>query len=203
MSGHPLLLATANRGKVVELTALVARPGLRLISLADLWPRPSMPDETGATYEENAALKARALATGSGFLTLADDSGLEVEALDGRPGLYSSRYGRSDDERIERLLGELQGRLPAQARFVCVVALALPDGRSETFRGVCPGVIVAAPRGAKGFGFDPVFQPAEGGGRTMAELEPAEKGRISHRARAVASAMTWLTGPEGEAWLGR
>ena len=196
-----MVLATANCGKIVELRALIQPYPFRLLSLPDLWPRPPMPEETGRTYEANAVIKARAIASDTGFLTLADDSGLEVDCLQGRPGVWSSRYGRTDEERVGRLLQEVGNRRPAGARFVCVVAIARPDGGTKTFEGECRGMIVATPYGDGGFGFDPVFVPDEGSGETMAQLSRDEKNRISHRARAVARAMSWLVSSEGGAWV--
>jgi XTP/dITP diphosphohydrolase len=149
-----------------------------------------MPAE-GDDYAANARAKALAVARAVGGPALADDSGLEVAALDGRPGPRSARYGGpglDDAGRVARLLAELaaSGSRDRRARFVCVAALALPDGTVETSRGECAGRMLAAPRGRGGFGYDPVFAP-EGETRTLAELGEDEKNRLSHRARAVAS----------------
>lgn len=183
-----LLVATHNRGKIAELRALFAGLGYDLVGLGDVGIAQSV-EETGHTFEENALLKARHYAAQTGLLTLADDSGLEVEALGGAPGVHTARYGGrglSDRERYERLLQALEGVPPEKrrARFRCVIALAWPDGRAETAEGTCEGYIAEAPRGENGFGYDPVFYLPEFGA-TMAELPAEVKNRISHRARAA------------------
>jgi XTP/dITP diphosphohydrolase len=195
-----LLVATNNPGKVQEYEELLADlslpqeieitfPGQEGLALEV--------DESGETFEENARLKALAFARASGLLTLADDSGLEVDALGGAPGVHSARYGgpHADDvDRYRKLLDAL-AEVPASrrsARFRCVVALALPDGTVHTADGACEGEIGFAPRGEHGFGYDPVFVVAGYGGRTMAELAPEVKNRISHRARAVTAARSVL-----------
>jgi XTP/dITP diphosphohydrolase len=184
-----LLVATNNLGKVreyeellVELPFEVTFPAQEGIALEV--------EESGTTFEENARLKALAYARTSGLLTLADDSGLEVDALGGAPGVRSARYagsGASDADRYQKLLDALVGVPEAQrtARFRCVVALAWPDGTVRTAEGRCEGQIGLAPRGEHGFGYDPVFIVDGFGGQTMAELPPEVKNRISHRARAV------------------
>ena len=183
-----LIIATRNPGKVREIGEVLAGLEVRLLSLADL---PGAPDvqETGATFEENARAKALAVARWSGKMALADDSGLEVEALGGEPGVLSNRYageGAGDADRIAKVL-RLMEEVPDErrtARFRCAAALASPDGRMSVVEGVVEGRITRAPRGAGGFGYDPVFVP-EGHRRTMAELTPDEKNRISHRGRAL------------------
>ncbi len=191
-----LLVATNNPGKVQEYKDLLAE--LLLPQEIEItFPRqeglPLEVDETGETFEENARLKALAFARASGLLTLADDSGLEVDALGGAPGVRSARYGgpHADDiDRYRKLLDALSG-VPASrrsARFRCVIALAQPDGTVYTADGACEGEIGSAPRGEHGFGYDPVFIVAGYGGRTMAELAPEVKNKISHRARAVMAA---------------
>jgi XTP/dITP diphosphohydrolase len=185
-----LLVATNNPGKVREYDDLLDGLGLDLCGLADIGL--SKVEETGQTFAENALLKALAYGRASRLLTLADDSGLEVEALGGAPGVYSARYagkGASDADRYRKLLAALEG-VPWEkraARFQCVIALAWPDGRIETFEGQCDGVIAFEPRGTNGFGFDPVFYMPEFG-CTMAELPTEVKNRVSHRARAAALA---------------
>jgi XTP/dITP diphosphohydrolase len=183
-----LLLATGNRGKVRELAELLAPYGLALASLAE-FPHVSLPPE-GDDYAANAAAKAAAAARATGLAALGDDSGLEVAALGGAPGPRSARYGGpglDDAGRCAHLLGELrEADADRRARFVCVAALALPDGALTLVRGECAGRILAAPRGANGFGYDPVFQP-EGWEVSMAELPAAVKHRISHRGRALAA----------------
>jgi len=191
-AGVRLLIASTNRGKVAEYEALLAGLDLGVAELGDVAIRLEVP-ETGSTFEENARLKARAYADASQLWTLADDSGLCVDALGGAPGIYSARYGPDPAARIERLLTELsdvpdEGRM---ARFVCVVALAKPDGELYTFEGVCEGRINRQPRGDNGFGYDPIFLLPEYG-QTMAELPMSVKNQISHRARATVQARRWL-----------
>lgn len=184
-----LLIASGNRGKLRELAALLPAD-LALESLA-AHPEVTLSPE-GDEYEANAAAKALAAARASGLAALADDSGLEVEALDWAPGPRSARYGGpalDDAGRVALLLRELEARgpgAPRSARFVCVAALATPDGRVATSRGECAGRILAAARGVGGFGYDPVFAPVEDPTRSFAELPEAQKNRISHRARALA-----------------
>jgi len=185
MTPPRLVLATRNPAKLAEVRAILA--GWDVAGL-DLWPDLPLPPEDAAAYDENALGKARAVARATGRPALGDDSGLEVAALGGRPGVLSSRYaGEAGDAAANnrKLLAELAA-VPApgrQATFVCVAALAAPDGREWLERGVVDGVILAAPRGGGGFGYDPLFAPA-GDGRTFAEMPPAEKNAISHRARA-------------------
>lgn len=184
-----LLVATYNPGKLGEYDDLLDGLGLDLCGLAEIGPHIQV-EETGQTFTENALLKAQAYSRASNLLTLADDSGLTVEALDGAPGVYSARYagnGATDADRYRKLLAVLEG-VPWErraARFQCVIALAWPDGRTEVFQGQCDGVIAFEPKGTNGFGFDPVFYLPEFG-RTMAELPTKLKNRISHRARAAA-----------------
>jgi XTP/dITP diphosphohydrolase len=189
---RPLLIATHNPGKKAEFAALLGDLPLELLTLDEAGLHFSVAED-GDTYAANALLKARGYAAPSGLLTLADDSGLDVDALDGAPGVYSARYGGpglDDRARYELLLAALKDVPPSQrtARFRCVIALAWPDGRSETAEGVCEGSIAIAPRGAHGFGYDPVFLLAERPGLTMAELSPEAKNALSHRARAAATA---------------
>jgi XTP/dITP diphosphohydrolase len=181
-----LVLATANPGKVRELAPLVAEWGqLAVRSLADVGAV-ELPEETGETYEANAVLKARAVSTATGLPALADDSGIEVDALDGRPGVFSARYGDSESARNERLMTELRGVAEERrtARYRAVVALAWPDGAVVTGEGTCEGSIAEAPRGTAGFGYDPLFVATELG-RTIGESSDEEKARVSHRARAM------------------
>lgn len=188
-----LLLATHNRGKRREWLPLLAGLEIELLLPEDLGLETDV-EETGATYVENALLKARALAAASGLPTLADDSGLEVDALGGAPGLHSARYQPGPDPvRYRALLRALEG-IPADqrtARFRCVAALVLPDGREFVTEGVCEGSIATAPAGEGGFGYDPVFYLPERG-CTMAELPADEKNRLSHRARAAQALRPFL-----------
>ena len=186
-----LLIGTRNPGKVRELSSALAGCRLDIVSPADVGIMDDIP-ETGATLEENALLKAAAYSEISGLLTLADDSGLEVDALGGEPGVMSSRYageGKSDSERIAFLLGKLNniGGDGWPARFRCVIAVKAPGGRADLYTGVCPGRIVRTARGSNGFGYDPVFLLPELG-RTMAELTQEEKDRVSHRGKAACKA---------------
>jgi XTP/dITP diphosphohydrolase len=183
--GARLVIATHNPGKVEEIAALLAPFAVATISAGSLGiPEP---EETGDSFEANATLKARAAAEASGLPSLADDSGLVVPALGGAPGIYSARWaGRAKDfgaamERVHREIGD-QDR---SARFVAVLALAWPGGRAELFRGEVEGSLTWPPRGDRGFGYDPMFVPL-GGTLTFGEMEPVEKHRISHRARAFA-----------------
>jgi XTP/dITP diphosphohydrolase len=186
-----LLLATNNQGKLKEIQELLVDLSLELLIPTQLGLYLEV-EESGNTYAENAALKGAAFARLSGLLTLADDSGLEVDALGGLPGIRSARFsskpGASDSDRREYLLSILRGkRRPWWAKFRCVIALATPDGMVRFAEGICPGEIIAEERGKNGFGYDPIFLiPALG--RTMAELEMEEKNRQSHRARAVMAA---------------
>jgi XTP/dITP diphosphohydrolase len=192
-----LLVATHNQGKVIELAAMMRDLEVDWLSLADAGVRDEVA-EVGATFAENARLKAVGYARATRLLTLADDSGLEVDVLDGRPGVHTARYGGDGltaTERYALLLHELR-HVPWErrtARFRCVVALAAPDGallgESE---GICGGIIALEPAGSGGFGYDPVFYLPEHG-RTMAQLAPEEKKQISHRGRAIRTIAPLLT----------
>ncbi len=183
-----LLIATSNPGKVRELQAMLAGLPVELTT-PKMLRRSLSVDETGHTYRANAALKAAAYARATGLPALADDSGLEVEALNGLPGIRSARFAPTpnadDAARRAYLLENLAPHpRPWRARFVCVVCLALPDGSLHFAEGICPGEIIPAERGAGGFGYDPIFYLTERG-CTMAELPAEEKNRISHRGRAI------------------
>lgn len=190
-----LLLATSNLHKLEEFRAIFSDLPMRLLSLNDIHLDVDV-EETGSSFAENAELKARTYAQLSRMLTLADDSGLEIDALGGAPGVYSARYlGKetSYQERFQVILEQLQG-LPLDqrsARFRCVIALAEPSGTFRMVEGVVEGVIAVRPRGVNGFGYDPIFFLPELG-KTFAELEPEYKNRISHRARAAQSARKLL-----------
>jgi XTP/dITP diphosphohydrolase len=183
-----LVLASANPDKASEIRSILgaALPGL------DLAPRPAgVPDvdETGATLLENARLKAAAIAAATGEPAVADDTGLLVDALDGAPGVWSARFageGATYADNVAKLLSELAGVAPGRrtARFETVALVRWPDGREVAATGAVEGVIASEPRGERGFGYDPVFVPAEGDGRTFAELLPVEKHALSHRGRA-------------------
>src|SRR5919199_5082460 len=191
-----LLIATRNEGKIRELRELLGGAPFALRSLAE-FPHVPEAEETGETFEENAAIKATFYGKATGVLTLADDSGLEVAALGGAPGVRSARYAgesSSYDVKIARLLEEMRrcGIEDRGARFVCVAALYDPAaGSPQTFRGECVGRIADEPRGAGGFGYDPVFVP-DGYEETFGQLSSDIKQRISHRARAVVAAREFL-----------
>ncbi len=187
---RPLIVATGNPGKLREMQDYLA--GLNW----DLKLKPDELDveETGTTFAENACLKASEIAKATGEWAIADDSGLEVEALEGAPGVYSARYGKTDVERIERLLFELGNDLNRQAQFVCVIALARPNGTiALQTEGICRGEILHKPRGDGGFGYDPVFYVPERQ-LTFAEMSPEVKRSLSHRGRAIAALLPQLRG---------
>lgn len=188
-----LVLATRNAGKVMELRPLLESAGVRLRTLAD-FPGAGVVEEDGDTFEANALKKARSYAAATGCLVLAEDSGLQVDALNGAPGVYSARYAPTPAAANARVLAQLAGLPPERrtARFVTVAALAYPDGPEQIFRGTLEGRIAEAPRGTGGFGYDPIFLLPDG--RTLAELDLAEKNRISHRARALAQVQAALPG---------
>lgn len=186
---NKIVIATKNAGKVREFAALFAKRGIDVKSLLDF---PDVPDveETGSTFAENARLKAEAISRRFGCPVIADDSGLAVDALGGRPGVYSARYAgedKNDARNIAKLLHELEG-VPIEqrtARFHCALAVAIPGRPTAVVEAACEGYIAEAPRGEGGFGYDPVFYLPEKG-KTMAELTPEEKNEISHRAKALA-----------------
>ena len=182
--GDELLIATHNKGKAREISALLS-PYVSSFYTADELGLPE-PEETGATFIENAILKAQAAAQASGKVSLADDSGLAVNSLGGDPGIYSARWGGADKDfnlamrKVHDALGKEEDR---SASFVCVLALGWPDGHSEVFEGLVHGSITWPMRGSRGFGYDPIFQ-AEGYDISFAEMNPEEKQAISHRANA-------------------
>jgi len=184
-TGDRLVIASHNPGKIEEISALLAPFAIDAVSAAALGI--AEPEETGDSFEANAALKAKAAAAASGVPAIADDSGLVVPALGGAPGIYSARWaGPAKDFRVamQRVHREL-GDQDRSARFVAVLALAWPGCDLELFRGEVAGKLVWPPRGERGFGYDPIFVP-EGGAATFGEIDPAQKHRISHRARAFA-----------------
>ncbi len=192
---HKLLIATHNQGKVREYRALLADLPIQVTYLDEVGIEMEVA-ETGQTFAENARLKALSYARLSGLWTWADDSGLEVDALGGAPGIHSARYagvGATDADRYRKLLDALAG-VPwdkRTARFRCVVALATPDGQIHLAEGVCEGVIAFGPAGSNGFGYDPVFYLPDRG-LTMAQLPPEVKNEISHRGRAARAAKALL-----------
>jgi len=192
--GDTLVIATHNSGKLREIEAMLSPWRLRLIAAGDLGlPEP---DETGATFEDNARLKAVAAAEASGMPALGDDSGLAVEALGGQPGIYSARWaGSGRDRDFAHAMRTVEEKLRAvaattaekrRAKFVAVVSYAEPTGEPLTFRGEVAGTLVWPPRGERGFGYDPMFVP-DGEQRTFGEIAPSDKDVMSHRARAIAA----------------
>lgn len=180
-----MLIATTNPGKLREITAILEGLSVTLLTLDDV-PRLSEPEETGATFAENARLKARYYSAATGLPSVADDSGLEIDALDGAPGVHSARWHGSDYpakfRRIRQLLQE-RGLTGSSARFVCHVALASAQQILYETEGIVSGEIAAEPRGSNGFGYDPIFYYAPFG-RTLAELDQAQKAQVSHRGQA-------------------
>jgi XTP/dITP diphosphohydrolase len=194
---NKLLIATNNKGKVKELQGLLRDVEIELVTPIDIGLDLDVLED-GSTYAENAAKKAAAFAHASGLVSLADDSGLEVDALNGAPGLYSARYGSTNGEKLsdaERRLFLIQnlegGPRPWTARFHATIAIATPSGQTQLAEGWCEGEIIPEERGTGGFGYDPIFFLTELG-KTMAELSMEEKNRLSHRARAVMNAKPFL-----------
>ncbi len=190
-----LLVATGNPGKLVEIQALLEGVKVELVT-PDMLGISLQVEENGETYEDNASLKARAFTRASGLVTLADDSGLEVDTLDGLPGIRSARFSplphATDADRRSYLLSLLAGKpRPWQAHFHCTVAIATPQARLYFAQGNCPGEVIPQERGTNGFGYDPIFFIPEAG-LTMAELDMAQKNRLSHRARAITAALPVL-----------
>ncbi|SRR6056297_608765 len=184
-----LVIATKNQNKVREILPVLEPLGVQKVSTLNDYPEIHNIEETGTTFEENASIKARAVCVHTGIPSLADDSGLEIYALNGEPGVYSARYGGPslDDTGRNQLVLNKMIHVPDSdraGRFVCVMALAFPDGRIYTRTGTCEGLITHEPRGTHGFGYDPIFYLEEHR-KTMAELPLAEKNRISHRAQAL------------------
>ena len=185
---NEILIATNNAGKVKDFVSLLKPFGITVLSLNDSKEAIDV-EETGATFEENAILKAETVAKLLGKVVIADDSGLEIDALNGAPGVYSARFagpGKSDKENIDKVLRQLSSapKNERTARFRCVLAVAGPGMKTETFSGSCEGLIHPEPIGENGFGYDPIFYVPEKK-RTMAELSPEEKNGISHRGAAL------------------
>ena len=198
-----LIIATANPGKFVEFQEALQSSTLAILSAGDLGIT-TFPEETGSSYEENALMKAAHVALKTGFPALGDDSGLEVDALDGEPGLYSARYGGklSNGERLAHLLSKLRHMPKAErsAKFVCSLVLANPAGEFQTFWGECQGQILTGPRGEQGFGYDPVFYSPELN-KTFAEASESEKRAVSHRGRALEQFAQWLMTSKAKRFL--
>lgn len=196
-----LVIATGNQGKVREFGDALSRLSLELLDLTSVGIT-GLPEETGSNYEENALLKAGYVALRSGLPALADDSGLEVDALGGQPGVYSARYGGpglNDGERMAYLLDQIR-HVPAKGRsatFRSVIVLATPGGEIATFEGETRGELTAGPRGQGGFGYDPIFRSLDLG-KTFAEATIAEKRKVSHRGRALEKFLQWAMTPAGK-----
>ncbi len=196
MKQNFLLIATTNPGKIREIQSLLSPLPVQLLTLLDLYKQINV-IEDGNTYLENALKKGQAYAALSGHITLADDSGLEVAVLDGKPGIQSARFSQkpnaTDADRRAYLLQSLKNfPRPWYARFVCTVVICFPNGEYRSFEGVCNGEIIPEERGNNGFGYDPIFLIPEIN-QTMAELSMEQKNRISHRARAIQAALPYLT----------
>lgn len=188
-----LVFATNNAHKLREVSQMLP-PGLEIKSLADIGCHADIP-ETAPTLEGNAEMKARFVGERFDCDVFADDTGLEVDALGGAPGVYSARYagpGHDSQANMARLLSEMEGKTDRRARFRTVIAL-LRDGRLETVQGIVEGTIARSPQGSDGFGYDPVFIPDEGDGRSFAQMSPDEKNAISHRGRAMAALISLLS----------
>lgn len=191
-----IILATKNPGKAKEFKEIFQQLHIEIVSLLDLEEEVPDVEETGATFEENARLKAEAIMEHFQLPTLADDSGLVVDALGGEPGVYSARYAgleKNDQQNVEKVLHKLKDveEESRTARFVCVLALARPNGETITKKGTCEGVIGFNPKGDKGFGYDPIFIP-KGYTKTLAEMNPEQKNQISHRRNAIDKMIAWL-----------
>ena len=178
-----IIAATHNQHKLEEYRELLDGQDLEIVSLND-YPEYDEPEENGKTFEENADIKSLSAANYCDTLAFADDSGLEVEALDNAPGIYSSRYAENDPARITRILKELECKDNRRARFVCVISIAFNKEIVGSFRGEVYGTIIDAPRGENGFGYDPIFMP-DGFDKTFGEMSDEEKNKISHRANAI------------------
>ncbi len=180
-----IVAATHNTGKLKEIKEKIKDYPIELISLLD-YPQIPEIEEKGNTFYENALLKATAVSRFTKLPALADDSGLEIDYLDGKPGIYSARWGNSDEERIRRVLKALERVSDTErtARFICVMCLVIPENKIFSAEGICIGDIVSTPQGSSGFGYDPIFKP-KGYDLTFSQLEVKTKNKMSHRARAL------------------
>jgi XTP/dITP diphosphohydrolase len=191
-----IIIATQNEGKAKEFKTLFARYNIKAVSLLDLSEELPDIEETGSTFEENAALKSEGIAEILNIPVIADDSGLVVDALDGRPGIFSARYAgepKDDKKNLEKVLDELEDvpKEDRSARFVCVLAVTIPGEQTIFKKGFCEGTIAYEEKGSHGFGYDPIFIP-KGYNSTMAELGPEEKNKISHRKNAMIQLEDWI-----------
>ncbi len=190
-----IVIATHNRKKAGEMLTILgaALPEIEWLTLADYEGAPE-PDETGSTYQDNARIKAESAAGFTGEICVADDAGLEIDALGGEPGLYSKRFGGEElpfPEKMALILGRMDGTPDRAARFRCAVAVAIPGKATELFESTCEGVIAEEPSGAGGFGYDPIFFLPQLG-RTMADLTASEKHQVSHRGKVLAKVSNFL-----------
>ena len=201
LSDRKIVVATHNQGKVEEIRALLAPWGIETVSAGELGL--PVPEETETTFEGNSALKARAACEASGLPALADDSGIEVDALGGAPGVHTADWAETPQgrdfaramSRTHAAVLEAGASPPWTARFVCVLSVVWPDGEVATVRGTAEGQVIWPPRGEAGHGYDPCFQPDDGDGRTCAEMSGAEKNGLSHRADAFAKLASQVLGP--------
>lgn len=188
-----LIVASGNRGKLSEYRAILEPLGFSVVSQKEKGVETDA-EEKGASFEENALLKARAAHDITGGWVLSDDSGLEVTALGGEPGIYSARYRglKTEHERRQAILSALEGKADRSARFVCCICLIDPEGEARFFTGIWPGSIAEREEGSSGFGYDPIFVSEDSGGRTTASLPIAFKETFSHRAKAAAKLRKWI-----------
>ncbi|ALX48230.1 XTP/dITP diphosphatase [Lentibacillus amyloliquefaciens] len=189
-----LVIATKNKGKANEFKSFFEKYGINAISLLELQEEINDIEETGSTFEENAALKAEQISESMQIPVLADDSGLMIDTLDGRPGIFSARYAgepKDDQANIDKVMHELQESTERSARFVCILAVAVPGEMTIFKKGYCEGKIATVQAGENGFGYDPIFIPV-GYTQTMAELSPEEKNKISHRSDAIKKLEDWV-----------
>ncbi|UOQ86215.1 XTP/dITP diphosphatase [Gracilibacillus salinarum] len=191
-----LIIATKNEGKMRDFRRLFEPYGIKVLSLIDLTDPVEDIEETGTTFEANAAIKAEAICQKFNTAVIADDSGIAIDALDGAPGVYSARYAgekKDDQANLEKVLNELADvpREDRTGRFVCVLAIAQPEKETIFKRGECEGTIAFEQAGAHGFGYDPIFYPSDSA-KTMAELTPEEKNQISHRRKALDQIENWV-----------
>ncbi len=188
-----IIIATENKGKAAEFSYLLGSYFSRVRCLLDFDQIPEIVED-GSSFEENAVKKAQITSEFFNKMVIADDSGLAVTSLNGEPGIYSARYAgenSTDDQNVNKLLEKIRSVKNREARFICAVVLACPDGMTRLFKGTCNGVIIDEKRGNNGFGYDPVFYLPEMK-MTMAELDPADKNKISHRAKAVKKLVDYL-----------
>lgn len=187
-----ILFASSNQGKIKEVSKIFASLNIKVLSMTDVFAENIDVPEKGKTFEENAQIKAKTIGQLSGMITLADDSGLEIEALNGEPGVYSARYAGTDEKRIKKVLKKLKNNRNRKARFYCAISVYDPDsGELKTYNGIVNGSITQEQEGKGGFGYDPIFYSAELG-KTFSQATMEEKNQISHRKRALVNASSWV-----------